>query len=205
MMRACASRSAGSSPPPRSPASPRSPPRPSPPRHRRPRPPTCSAASSGSSPPPADRPGRSSRSTATGDSPSCAPVAPTSSGRARRAPRDHMRIASVAKAFSGAVALHLVQEGRLGLDDTIGQRRPDLPRAWAAVTVRQLLNHTSGVPDYTRSAGFARQFEDRSARLRLAAEDHRLGPQRPAGVHDRLALRVLEHRQHRRRADRRGA
>ncbi len=76
------------------------------------------------------------------------------------APRatDHMRIASVAKAFSGAVALHLVQEGRLGLDDTIGQRRPDLPRAWAAVTVRQLLNHTSGVPDYTRSAGFARQF-----------------------------------------------
>jgi D-alanyl-D-alanine carboxypeptidase len=32
----------------------------------------------------------------------------------------HMRIASIAKAFSGAVALHLVQEGRLGLNDTIG-------------------------------------------------------------------------------------
>jgi D-alanyl-D-alanine carboxypeptidase len=77
-----------------------------------------------------------------------------------RAPRatDHMRIASVAKAFSGAVALQLVQQGRLGLDDTIGQHRSDLPRAWAAVTVRQLLNHTSGVPDYTRSAGFVRQF-----------------------------------------------
>ncbi len=77
----------------------------------------------------------------------------------RGAPRatDHMRIASVAKAFSGAVALHLVREGRLGLDDTIGQRLPDLPRAWANVTIRQLLQHTSGVPDYTRSAGFARQ------------------------------------------------
>jgi len=77
----------------------------------------------------------------------------------RGAPRatDHMRIASVAKAFSGAVTLHLVQEGRLALDDTIGQRLPSLPRAWADVTVRQLLNHTSGLPDYTRSAGFARQ------------------------------------------------
>src|SRR5262249_52873998 len=64
-------------------------------------------------------------------------------------PTDHMRIASAAKMFSGAIALHLVQEGKLGLDDTIAQRRPDLPRAWGSVTVRQLLNHTSGVPDYT--------------------------------------------------------
>ncbi|MCW5890345.1 MAG: beta-lactamase family protein [bacterium] len=61
---------------------------------------------------------------------------------------DHMRIASVTKAFSGAVALSLVQQGRLGLDDTIGQRRPDLPAQWHGVTLRQLLNHTSGVPDF---------------------------------------------------------
>jgi D-alanyl-D-alanine carboxypeptidase len=75
------------------------------------------------------------------------------------APRagDHMRIASIAKAFSGAVALHLVQKGELGLDDTIGQRLPNLPAAWASVTVRQLLNHTSGLPDYTKSDGFANQ------------------------------------------------
>lgn len=77
------------------------------------------------------------------------------------APRasDHMRIASVAKAFSGAVALQLVQQGRLGLDDTIGERLPTLPAAWRAVTVRQMLNHTSGLPDYTRSDGFARQAQ----------------------------------------------
>jgi D-alanyl-D-alanine carboxypeptidase len=72
---------------------------------------------------------------------------------------DHMRIASVAKAFSGAVALHLVQQDRLGLDDTIGQWLPSLPAAWAPVTVRQLLNHTSGVPDYTHSKGFAKQTQ----------------------------------------------
>jgi len=77
----------------------------------------------------------------------------------RRPPRatDHMRIASVAKAFSGAVALNLVRAGELGLDDTIAQRLPGMPAAWGAVTVRQMLNHTSGLPDYTKSEGFAEQ------------------------------------------------
>ena len=40
-----------------------------------------------------------------------------------------MRIASVSKAYSGAVALNLVRKGRLGLDDTIGLRLPSLPVA----------------------------------------------------------------------------
>lgn len=78
------------------------------------------------------------------------------------APRagDHMRIASVAKAFSGAVALNLVRAGRLGLDDTIAQRLPgSMPAAWGAVTVRQMLGHTSGLPDYTKSKSFAEQAE----------------------------------------------
>jgi D-alanyl-D-alanine carboxypeptidase len=69
----------------------------------------------------------------------------------------HMRIASVAKAFSGAVALRLVRDGRLGLDDTIGRRLTGMPPAWAGVTVRQMLNHTSGLPDYSRSDAFAKQ------------------------------------------------
>jgi D-alanyl-D-alanine carboxypeptidase len=79
----------------------------------------------------------------------------------RRAPRaqDHMRIASVAKAFSGAVALRLVADGKLELDDTARSVLPGLPRAWSAVTVRQMLNHTSGLPDYTQSKGFREQFE----------------------------------------------
>jgi D-alanyl-D-alanine carboxypeptidase len=77
----------------------------------------------------------------------------------RRPPRatDHMRIASVAKAFSGAVALRLIRDGRLGLDDSIGQRLAGMPPAWAGVTVRQMLAHTSGLPDYTRADAFARQ------------------------------------------------
>jgi D-alanyl-D-alanine carboxypeptidase len=78
---------------------------------------------------------------------------------ARPRATDHMRIASVAKAFSGAVALHLVREGKLALDDTIAKVLPTLPSAWGAVTLEQLLHHTSGMPDYTKSAGFIKQAE----------------------------------------------
>ena len=73
--------------------------------------------------------------------------------RGRRAPIrsiDHMRLASTSKAFNGAVALSLVDKGVLSLDDTIAQRLPGLPAAWGPVTLRQLLNHTSGLPDFTR-------------------------------------------------------
>jgi D-alanyl-D-alanine carboxypeptidase len=72
---------------------------------------------------------------------------------------DHMRIASVAKAFSGAVALNLVRSGQLSLDDTIEGVVPTLPKAWGKVTLRQLLNHTSGVPDYTKSKPFIEHAE----------------------------------------------
>ncbi|ROR00422.1 D-alanyl-D-alanine carboxypeptidase [Streptomyces sp. 2132.2] len=62
---------------------------------------------------------------------------------------DHMRIASISKAFSGAVALRLVDRGVLSLDDTIGGVLPTQPPAWHPVTLRQLLQHTSGLPDYS--------------------------------------------------------
>ncbi|WP_449349839.1 serine hydrolase domain-containing protein [Streptomyces shaanxiensis] len=80
-------------------------------------------------------------------------VADIRTGRPPR-PDDHMRIASTAKAFSGAVALTLVHHRVLRLDDTLRKRLPQLPDAWGEVTLRQLLNHTSGLPDYSRSAGF---------------------------------------------------
>jgi len=52
-----------------------------------------------------------------------------------------------------------VGAGKLGLDDTIAKVLPTLPSAWGAVTLRQMLNHTSGLPDYTKSKGFAKQAE----------------------------------------------
>jgi D-alanyl-D-alanine carboxypeptidase len=71
---------------------------------------------------------------------------------------DRMRIASAAKAFSGAVALSLVSKGALSLNDTIGELLSDLPKpppdAWAEVTLGQLLNHTSGLPDFSEDEDF---------------------------------------------------
>ena len=74
---------------------------------------------------------------------------------ATRAPidvADHVRVGSVSKAFNGAAALAVVAEGALSLDDTVGQWQPDLPASWAPVTLRQLLNHTSGIDDFTNQA-----------------------------------------------------
>lgn len=72
-------------------------------------------------------------------------------------PTDHMRIASIAKAFSGAVTLNLVRAGKLQLDQTISQLLPGMPLGWGSVTVAQMLGHTSGLPDYTASKGFLKQ------------------------------------------------
>ncbi len=71
---------------------------------------------------------------------------------------DHMRLASVAKAFSGAAALSVVADGSLALTDTLEDRVPGLPEAWGEVTLAQLLGHTSGIPDFSRSDAFVDAF-----------------------------------------------
>ena len=80
--------------------------------------------------------------------------------RTRRRPRptDHARIASVAKAYSGAVALALVSDGRPGLADTIGERLPGLLPLANPVTLGQALQHVGGLPDYIRSPAFRERF-----------------------------------------------
>ena len=67
---------------------------------------------------------------------------------------DVVRIASVSKAFNGAVALALVAKGELHLRDTIAERLPGLPASWGTVTLAELLHHTSGLPDYIKSEAF---------------------------------------------------
>lgn len=60
--------------------------------------------------------------------------------------------ASISKTLTAAVVLQLVEEGRLGLDDSAARRLPAFgldPR----ITVRMLLDHTSGLPDYFLGKG----------------------------------------------------
>lgn len=55
-------------------------------------------------------------------------------------------VASVSKAFTGVAVMRLVEDGVLSLDDPIGRHLDQLPADWRSVTVRRLLNHTSGLP-----------------------------------------------------------
>jgi len=66
---------------------------------------------------------------------------------------DKFRIASITKTFVATVALQLVDEKRLGLDDPVSKYLPSLPNG-SSITVRQLLNHTSGLFDFVEDSAF---------------------------------------------------
>lgn len=66
-------------------------------------------------------------------------------------PAAGFKAASIAKTFLAALALQLVEEHRLTLHDKLARFLPDVPNA-ARVSLRQLLNHTSGYDDYITDA-----------------------------------------------------
>jgi D-alanyl-D-alanine carboxypeptidase len=82
---------------------------------------------------------------------------PERGGTTPAPPDARFRIASITKTFVATVALQLVQEGRLRLDQPLSEHLPGFPGA-ERVTIRQLLNHTSGIPDYSRTHGFSKQL-----------------------------------------------
>jgi D-alanyl-D-alanine carboxypeptidase len=59
------------------------------------------------------------------------------------------RIGSITKQFTAAAIMRLVEQGKLSLDDTLGKLLSTAPTAWRGVTLRRLLNHTSGIRSYT--------------------------------------------------------
>jgi D-alanyl-D-alanine carboxypeptidase len=69
--------------------------------------------------------------------------------RRRMRADDRFRIASVTKTFVATVVLQLVGEGRLGLDDTVERLLPGVLPQGSEITIRQLLNHTSGLYNFT--------------------------------------------------------
>jgi D-alanyl-D-alanine carboxypeptidase len=64
-------------------------------------------------------------------------------------PGDRFRIGSVTKSFVATLVLQLVGEGRLSLDDDLERWLPGLVPGGERITVRELLNHTSGLYNYT--------------------------------------------------------
>ncbi|MBC7703869.1 MAG: beta-lactamase family protein [Rhodoferax sp.] len=58
------------------------------------------------------------------------------------------QLASVTKPITAIAVMQLVEAGRLSLDDSVLRWLSGLPASWSAITVRHLLAHRSGVPDY---------------------------------------------------------
>jgi D-alanyl-D-alanine carboxypeptidase len=63
-------------------------------------------------------------------------------------PETVYQLASVTKQFTATAIMLLVQDGKLRLDDKISQYLDGTPDTWKEITVRRLLTHTSGIPDY---------------------------------------------------------
>ena len=74
------------------------------------------------------------------------------------------QLASVSKTFTGAATLLVMRQGKLGLNDRITKYFPELT-AYEGVTIRHLLNHTSGIPDY---------FDDADWFIRIWQEEQRI-------------------------------
>jgi CubicO group peptidase (beta-lactamase class C family) len=62
--------------------------------------------------------------------------------------RTAFRLASVTKQFTAAAVMLLVRDGRLRYEDALTDIFPDFPEYGRGITIRHLLNHTSGLPDY---------------------------------------------------------
>ncbi len=69
-------------------------------------------------------------------------------------------IGSISKQFTSEAVMLLVEDGKIDLDDAINKYLPaNAPDTWRSVTVRNLLNHTSGIKDWTELKDFSYRRE----------------------------------------------
>jgi CubicO group peptidase (beta-lactamase class C family) len=67
---------------------------------------------------------------------------------------------STGKQFTAALVLLLANDGRFGLDDPIAQHLPGTPPSWEKVTIRQLLQHVSGLADPYEKLDVTRDYTE---------------------------------------------
>ena len=85
-------------------------------------------------------------------------------------PDDQFYVASITKSFTATTVLQLAQENKLNLDDTLDKWLPDTASQITngdRITVRQLLNHTSGIANFT-TVDYLNTINDPSVRAKLA-------------------------------------
>jgi CubicO group peptidase (beta-lactamase class C family) len=66
---------------------------------------------------------------------------------------------AIGKQFTAVAVMLLVEDGKVRLDDSVRKYLPDAPRSWDPITLRHLLNHTSGLPA-NPSGDLRREYTD---------------------------------------------
>jgi D-alanyl-D-alanine carboxypeptidase len=69
-------------------------------------------------------------------------------------PKTLWGVGQMTQAYTAVAIMQLVEAEKLTLDDPVGKHVVDLPLEWRAITVRQLMAHVSGLPDYTKQGVF---------------------------------------------------
>lgn len=77
-------------------------------------------------------------------------------------------LASLTKQFTASAIMALIEDGRLGLDDSVTAHLANCPETWKAITVRHLLTHTAGFPNLVN--GF-KSLEESPERVRYSTAD----------------------------------
>jgi CubicO group peptidase (beta-lactamase class C family) len=67
---------------------------------------------------------------------------------------------SVGKMFTSTALMLLVEDGKIALSDPIAKFLPGAPAAWQGITVRHLLTHTSGIPDYANAIDLRKDYTE---------------------------------------------
>lgn len=75
-------------------------------------------------------------------------------------PQTIFQSGSVGKMFTAAAVMRQVEQGKMSLDDPLTKYVPDAPASWRPITIRQLLTHTSGIPNVGEDFDFKRNYTD---------------------------------------------
>ena len=111
-------------------------------------------------------------------------------------PADRFRVGSITKSFVATVLLQLAGEGKLRLNDSLGRWVPGLVPDGRTITIRELLQHTSGLYDYVSDAAFRTAVLANPLRVWTPKQLVKIARLAPAAVQARPALVVREHQLH---------
>lgn len=86
-------------------------------------------------------------------------------------PKTLWNVGQMTQAYTAVAVMQLVEAGKLSLDEPLDKHISDLPEAWREISLRQLMAHASGLPDYSKQAMFQPAAEYRPEEVIALVKD----------------------------------